>query len=110
LPIGGDRRAQILGKVDWIAATLAQTPDLRLLDVQHALAERGIEVSYPCVQRTVKRLGLRFKKTIYATEQDRPDVVLARQLWRAAQADLDFTKLVFVDENGTTTAMTRTHG
>jgi transposase len=62
LPIGGDRRAKLLDEADWIAATLAETPDLRLLDVQHALAERGIEVSYPCVQRTVKRLGLRFKK------------------------------------------------
>lgn len=29
---------------------------------------------------------------------DRPDVALARELWRAAQADLDFTSLAFVDE------------
>ena len=50
------------------------------------------------------------KKTIFATEQDRPDVALARQLWRAAQADLDFSSLVFVDETNTNTAMTRTHG
>jgi transposase len=35
---------------------------------------------------------------------------LARQLWQASQADLDFTRLVFVDETSTNTAMTRTHG
>lgn len=35
---------------------------------------------------------------------------MARQLWQASQADLDFTRLVFVDETGTNTAMTRTHG
>lgn len=35
---------------------------------------------------------------------------MARQLWRATQAGLDLTQLVFVDETGTTTAMTRTHG
>ena len=35
---------------------------------------------------------------------------MARQLWRAGQAGLDFARLVFVDETGTTTAMTRSHG
>jgi DDE superfamily endonuclease len=35
---------------------------------------------------------------------------LARQLWQASQADLDFTRLVFVDETGTNTATTRSHG
>lgn len=47
---------------------------------------------------------------MYATEQDRPDVALARQLWTANQAGLDFKRLVFVDETGTTTRMVRTHG
>ena len=35
---------------------------------------------------------------------------MARQLRRAAQAGLDFTSLLFVDETSTNTAMTRTHG
>jgi transposase len=47
---------------------------------------------------------------LYATEQDRPDVALARQLWIADQAGLDFKRLVFVDETGTTTRLVRTHG
>ena len=50
------------------------------------------------------------KRTIFATEQDRPDVVIARDIWRAAQAGLDFASLVFVDETGTTTSMTRLRG
>lgn len=50
------------------------------------------------------------KKTLFATEQNRPDVALARDLWRAAQAGLDVTSLVFIDETGTTTSMVRTHG
>jgi putative transposase len=62
LPIGGDRRSKLLGEAEWIAAHLAKTPDLRLLDVQHALAAKGVAVSYSGVQRMVKRLGLRFKK------------------------------------------------
>ena len=59
---------------------MAAVPDLTLAEVRGDLAVRGVEVSavYPerlqgsrraGVQRTVKRLGLRFKKTIYATEQ-----------------------------------------
>src|SRR4051794_40214043 len=50
------------------------------------------------------------KRTIFATEQERPDVALAREVWRAAQQGLDFASLVFVDETGTTTSMTRTYG
>lgn len=55
-------------------------------------------------------VGTSPQKTIYATEQDRPDVALARRLWREGQSGFNFAKLVFVDETGTTTAMTRTHG
>lgn len=62
LPIGGDRRSKLLGEAEWIATYLAETPELRLVDVQHALAARGTEVSYASVQRMVKRLGLRLKK------------------------------------------------
>ncbi len=37
-------------------------------------------------------------------------MALARQLWRMGQRDLDPRCLVFIDETGTNTAMTRTHG
>ncbi|MDR2856602.1 MAG: IS630 family transposase, partial [Novosphingobium sp.] len=50
------------------------------------------------------------QKTVYATEQDRPDIALARQPWVINQAGLDFERLIFVDETGTTTRMVRTHG
>ena len=67
-------------------ATLASVPDLTLAPIRNELAGRGVNVSYAGVQRTVRRLGLRFKKTIFATERDRPDVALARQLWQASQS------------------------
>ena len=80
MAVGGDRRWKLAGEVQWIAQRLAAVPDLTLAEVRGDLAARGIEVSavYPGrlqgsrragVQRTVKRLGLRFKKAIYATEQ-----------------------------------------
>ncbi len=62
LAIGGDRRSKLLDEADWIAARLAEVPDLALTDVRRDLAERGTQVSYSGVWRLVQRLGLRFKK------------------------------------------------
>ena len=51
------------------------------------------------------------KKTAHAAEQERPDVQAARQFWRdILQPGLDPNRLVFIDETGTTTKMSRTHG
>ena len=50
------------------------------------------------------------KKTAHAAEQDRPDVKEARETWRANQPSLDPARLVFIDETGTTTKLTRLHG
>jgi transposase len=50
------------------------------------------------------------KKTLRASEQERPDVAAARAQWRAGQAALDPRRLVFVDETGTATNMTRRYG
>jgi len=47
---------------------------------------------------------------LHAAEQQRADVAQARQAWRANQASLDPAKLVFIDETGTNTAMTRLRG
>jgi putative transposase len=62
LAIGGDRRWKLSEEIEWIAQRLAAVPDLTLAEVRNDLAARGVEVSYAGVQRTVKRLGLRFKK------------------------------------------------
>jgi transposase len=50
------------------------------------------------------------KKTLHAAEQDRPDVTAAREAWRENQASLDPGHLVFIDETGTATNMTRLRG
>lgn len=47
---------------------------------------------------------------IHAAEQDRPDVAERRLYWRLTQAGIDPNRLVFLDEFGATTKMTRTHG
>jgi transposase len=52
----------------------------------------------------------RSKKSLHATEQDRPDVRSARANWKRKQPQLDPKKLIFVDETGTSTNMTRVRG
>jgi len=48
------------------------------------------------------------KKSLHASEQDRPDVVASRQAFRRRVARIDPKRLVFVDESGANTVMTRT--
>jgi transposase len=50
------------------------------------------------------------KKTLFATEQDRPDVARKRQRWKTHQGRLDPTRLVFIDETWAKTNMTRLRG
>ena len=45
-----------------------------------------------------------------AAEQDRPDVAKRRFLWRLWQRFMDGTSLVFLDETGANTKMTRLYG
>ena len=54
--------------------------------------------------------GSASKKTLRAAEQDREDVKAAREAWRGKQPSLDRAKLVFIDETGTRTNMTRLRG
>ena len=45
-----------------------------------------------------------------ASEQDREDVRLKRWLWQKAQLSMNLEKLVFIDESGAKTNMTRLYG
>jgi hypothetical protein len=48
--------------------------------------------------------------TGYAVEQDRPDILKAREAWAATQRDVDPARLVVIDATWTAKNMTRTHG
>jgi transposase len=50
------------------------------------------------------------KKSSRASEQDRPDVALKRKDWRATQEEVDPERLVFLDETGLKTDLTRLRG
>src|SRR3954465_3969612 len=50
------------------------------------------------------------KKSLRASEQDRPDVARHRSRWRVWQRYMDGERFVFIDETAATTAMTRLSG
>lgn len=50
------------------------------------------------------------KKTLIASEQDRPDVVEKRSQWLATQFQIDPSHVVFIDETWAKTNMTRRYG
>jgi transposase len=50
------------------------------------------------------------KKSLHASEQDRPDVARRRARWQKYQGRLDPKRLVFIDETWAKTNMTRRHG
>jgi transposase len=47
---------------------------------------------------------------VHASEQQRADVAEARERWRRDQASFEPSRLVFIDETGTSTNMARTRG
>jgi transposase len=58
-------------------------------------------------------MAIALKKTLLASECDRPDIRQAREEWRAERQPkmrLEPERLVFLDETGTTTKMTRPRG
>lgn len=50
------------------------------------------------------------KKTLKASEQEREDIVQARSEWREFQKQVDSKRLIFLDETGAKTNMTRLYG
>ena len=85
-----------------------QQPDATLEELRQRL---GVACSTMAICRALKKLGLPLKKKVpRAAEQGRPDVQERRQEFSAELAGVDPHRLVFVDECGANTAMTRTHG
>lgn len=91
-----------------LLALVKEQPDATLAELH---ARLGIPCSLSTICRALQRHGIRRKKkTLHAQQQDTPEVQAKRAAFEARIAAVDPTHLVFVDETGATTAMTRTHG
>ena len=69
------------------------------------LAERGLKVDYRSVWNFVHARSSASKKTVVASERDRPDVARRRAQWIGRQNQIDPERLVFIDETWTKTNM-----
>jgi transposase len=79
------------------------------------LAELRDRLGIPCCPMTIARALQRHritrkKKTLHAQEQKSPRVQAKRRAFQKRLAAVDPAHLVFVDESGATTSLTRTHG
>jgi len=85
-----------------------QQPDATLTELRDRL---GIACGLATIARTLQRHQItRKKKTLHATERDSSRVRRQRRRFKQKLASVPADHLVFVDEAGATTAMTRTHG
>jgi transposase len=87
---------------------IGKQPDATLEECRTHL---GASCSLMTISRALAQLGLpRKKKVPRAAEQDSPEVQEQRLEFREGLAGIDPQRLVFVDECGANTAMTRTYG
>jgi hypothetical protein len=76
------------------------------------LAELGAKFKHPTstLDRWLDRLEFHCKKMLHASELSRSEVVEQRKVWLEQLAHLPAAKLVFGDESGANTPMTRRDG
>ena len=75
--------------------------------------EHGVKAHPASLSRLLLAHGFTVKKTLLASETDRADIVRARRVWQSHRQPWMKRRperLVFIDETGTTTKMTRLRG
>jgi transposase len=87
-----------------LAELIREQPDATLEQLKQ---RGGFTCSLKTLWRALRQRGLTLKKkSLHASEQDRPDVQKKRRSFRRKVRRIASERLVFVDETGVTTAMT----
>jgi transposase len=97
---------------EWINQRVSGHGEVTLDELCVEPAERGVEVHRATVGRFLHRLGLS-KKSLRASEQRRPEIAKARDLWirrRKRFFNKALARLIFVDETSTNTRLTKRTG
>jgi transposase len=108
-PHGGGRQPALNpAQLKRLAALIRKKPDATLKELRRSL---GVECSTMAIVRALKKLKItRKKKVLHAQEQDSPEGQQKRREFLEEVGGIDPKRLVFVDESGANTSMTRTHG
>lgn len=105
---GGRRPALDDGDLERLQGLVRERPDATLKELRDGL---GIDCSIMAVARALERLKItRKKKILHDTERDTPEGLERRRAFREEVGAIDPNRLVYVDETGTNTSMTRTYG
>jgi transposase len=108
-PHGGGRQPALSpAQLKRLAALIRKKPDATLEELRQSL---GVDCSTMAIVRALKKLKItRKKKVLHAQESDSPEGQQKRRDFIEEIAGMDPKRLVFVDESGADTSMTRTHG
>lgn len=107
-PHGGGRQPA-LDFPQWVrlARLISEQPDATLKELK---ARGGFTCTLTTLWRTLRRFNLTFKKkSLHPSERDDPKVQAKRRRYRAQVGQIKPKRLVFVDETGVNTSMTRSH-
>ncbi|MBV8104926.1 MAG: IS630 family transposase [Hyphomicrobiales bacterium] len=108
---GGHRASKLMPHRELLEAARAEKSDVTLQALCDRLsAERGVKADTSMMSRFFRKIGVTFKKTLVAREQDRRDISRHRARWRTYQGLIDPRRLIFLDETWTKTNMTRLRG
>ena len=84
-------------------------PDLTLSEIRSdSSAEAGVRVSLPQIWHLLRKLGLRGKKSLHASERDTETNRKQREEFVAHVRTISPERLIFLDESGVTTSMNAT--
>jgi transposase len=105
---GGHPPALTEADLERVRQAVQEQPDVTLEELRQRL---GLSCSLMAICRALKTLDLPRKKTVLrASQRGDPKVQEKRRAFQAKVATIDPRRLVFVDESGVTTAMTRRYG
>lgn len=98
LSMGGKKPFTLADEEAWIRARVEEKPDITGRELLAELNQRGIAVTYYGVWHFLDHVGLSFKKSLRASEQDRADLARRRRQWKRHQHKIAAGRLIFIDE------------
>jgi transposase len=111
--LGGRRHAKLDPHRLFLLPRVAEKDDITMPELAEDLAAVARNPIPPRSPAGSSAMAIALKKTLLASECDRPDIRQAREEWgaeRQPKMRLEPERLVFLDETGTTTKMTRPRG
>jgi len=98
------------GAADWLIVRCRERDFTISQLVEELLRDRGLKVDRRSVWSSSMPRAQLQKKSLFAKEQDRPDVARRREQWRKYQGRIDPGRLVFIDETWAKDNMTPLRG